>query len=92
MADGSRMTDEADEDSIAPVEEPEGPDSLSLACDLDAIHDEERERHRRAAQVVFSVAGAPRELPTGYAFPLPADTEVIEYGAAFIARERLCCP
>lgn len=92
MADGSSMTAEPGKESIDPVEETEGRDSPSLACDLDAIDEEEREPHRRAAQAVFSAAGAPRKLPTGYAFPLPADTEIIESAAAFIARERLCCP
>lgn len=32
------------------------------------------------------------ELPDGYVFRLPTDTETIARAGQFISRERLCCP
>lgn len=63
-----------------------------IACDLTAIDDDERERHRRATETLFRAVRGGEELSDGYAIRLPADTEVIEHAGAFVARERLCCP
>lgn len=63
-----------------------------IACDLAAIDEEQRGAHRRAAEAVFEAIVAVDELPDGYAFRFPSDTDVIARAGAFIARERLCCP
>lgn len=63
-----------------------------IACDLTAIEDDVRDQHRQAAETVFEAIDGLRELPDGYAFRLPADTEVIAKAGAFVSRERLCCP
>lgn len=63
-----------------------------IACDLSSIGENQRDRHRRNAKTVFESIGAICELEDGYAFRLPADTELIRTVSAFVARERLCCP
>lgn len=67
-------------------------DPSPLACDLTAIEDEERKHHRQAAETVFAAVEELRELPDGYGFRLPTDTEIIQQTGAFVSRERLCCP
>lgn len=67
-------------------------DRPPIACDLTALEDDERKHHRQTSETVFSAVGELRELPDGYAFRLPADTEVISQAGAFVSRERLCCP
>lgn len=64
----------------------------SIACDLSALEEDERMEHRDTAEVVFEAIEEHRELPDGYAFRLPSDTQIITYAGAFISRERLCCP
>jgi hypothetical protein len=63
----------------------------ALACDLNAIADEQRAAHQiRARRVLHEAAQEVRELPAGYALRFTAD----DYAALaeFIANERLCCP
>jgi hypothetical protein len=66
--------------------------SAPIACDLTAIEDEEREQHQQAAEAVFTAVKGLRELPDGYAFRLPTETEIIERAGAFISRERSAAP
>lgn len=63
-----------------------------IACDLTAISENERETHEKSSEKVFNAMKQFRELPDGYGFLLPADTDIIEQAGLFIARERLCCP
>ncbi len=65
---------------------------IPLACDLTAIEDEELEIHKTNGLNVFESVKEFKELSGGYAFRLPADTDIIEHTGGFIARERLCCP
>ena len=63
-----------------------------LACDLSAIDDDELDIHRENGSTVFEAIDKIHETQDGYAFRLPAESGLIELTAAFIARERLCCP
>lgn len=63
-----------------------------IACNLTAIDSDEREKHRQTAEAVFEAIDELRELPDGYAFRLPPDTQIITQAGAFFSRERLCCP
>lgn len=63
-----------------------------IACDLSAISSDEREKHEESANAVFNAIEEVRELDNGYAFRLPAETDLVEDTGAFVARERLCCP
>lgn len=63
-----------------------------LACDLTAINDDERATHKTNAEEVFKLVEEWQELPDGYRFRIPTETELIEKTGSFIARERQCCP
>lgn len=63
-----------------------------IACDFTAIPENERDDHAETAEAVFESIERYRELPDGYAFELPPETDVISKTGSFIARERLCCP
>lgn len=63
-----------------------------IACDPTAIDEAERESHNEAATALFEQITDLRELADGYAFRLPADTEVVQNAGTFVSRERLCCP
>ncbi len=63
-----------------------------FACDMTAIAPEERGVHLSTIDQVFRAVEEVRELPRGYAFRLPNESEVIVRVAEFIALERLCCP
>ena len=63
-----------------------------FACDMNAIAPEQRGPHIATIERLFSSAQKVRELPDGYAFELPKETDVLLSAAQFIALERLCCP
>lgn len=44
------------------------------------------------SRAVFEVVEDIEEMPDGYAFHLPAETEAIVQAGRFISRERLCRP
>lgn len=67
-------------------------DQTPLACDLTVIGNEEREQHHQIAEEIFAAVEELRELPDGYAFRLPTESEMIRRAGMFISRERLCCP
>lgn len=67
-------------------------DPTPIACDPTAIDEAERESHRQIATDLFDRITALQELPDGYAFRLPAETDVVRNAGAFVSRERLCCP
>jgi hypothetical protein len=64
----------------------------ALACDLTAIEAEHRDQHLITAKELFALVQEVRELPDGYAFSLPNDTDTFLHTARFIAGERQCCP
>ena len=63
-----------------------------FACDMTAIAPEQRSAHLTTIERLFRSVQSKRELPDGYAFELPNDSEVLVTAAAFISLERLCCP
>jgi hypothetical protein len=65
---------------------------IPLACNLNAIPASERAGHEVLAGQLFASVLERYELPDGYAFRLPSESEVLKQAAAFIANERLCCP
>ncbi|HEY1014046.1 MAG TPA: hypothetical protein VGE07_15140 [Herpetosiphonaceae bacterium] len=64
--------------------------SAPLACNLQAIPLDERERHVRTAPLLFQRVREQQELPDGLAFRFAADDYLAV--ADFIAYDRLCCP
>jgi hypothetical protein len=67
-------------------------DPPPIACDPSAISEEEHDEHRQVSNALFERIIDLQELPDGYAFRLPTETEVVQAVGAFISRERLCCP
>jgi hypothetical protein len=65
---------------------------VPLACDLSALTDEQRERHRELSGRLRADVTEVRELGNGYAFRHSADGGVLLAIAQFVAYERLCCP
>lgn len=61
-----------------------------LACDLSVFSVEQRQRHDRLAARLFADLSDVRELPEGYAVPVPLHNWLD--AAAFVTLERLCCP
>ena len=75
------MTNEAHADKESPI-----------ACDMSAIEPGLRAQHVATGKQVLGAVSEIRELPDGYAFRLPADSETLLKAAEFISLERLCCP
>ncbi len=67
-------------------------DAPPIACDPTALDEDERAVHAESATALFERVTDLRELSDGYAFRLPAETEVVREAGAFVSRERLCCP
>lgn len=63
-----------------------------IACDMSAIEPGERARHVASAGELFRAVEEIRELPEGYAFRLPKDSDTLRKAAEFVSLERLCCP
>lgn len=63
-----------------------------FACQMDAIKSEQRPQHLATANQLFRAVKSIRELPNGYAFQLPNESDVLRMVAEFISLERLCCP
>jgi hypothetical protein len=63
-----------------------------LACDMTAIAPERREAHIANIKKLFGLVQRTRELPDGYAFELPNESDVMLTATEFISLERLCCP
>ncbi len=62
-----------------------------LACNMHAIAPAQREQHIETAKFVYKSALEVQALPDGYAFRLPATTEILLKAAEYISNERLCC-
>ena len=63
-----------------------------FACDMTAIAPEKRDAHLSTLEGLFRLVKEVRELPNGYSFRFPNESEVLLGMAEFIALERLCCP
>jgi hypothetical protein len=63
-----------------------------FACDMTAIAPEKRGAHLASIDKLFRSVEFVRELPSGYAFRLPNDSENLLRASEFVALERLCCP
>jgi hypothetical protein len=63
-----------------------------FACDMTAIAPDKRGTHLSTIDNLFRLVEEIREFPSGYAFRLPNESEVLMTTAEFIALERLCCP
>jgi hypothetical protein len=63
-----------------------------FACDMTAIAPEHRSAHLATIEKLFRSVQSKRELPDGYAFELPNESDVLQTAAQFISLERLCCP
>jgi len=63
-----------------------------FACDMTAIAADQRDAHLATINKLFQAVEGVRELPSGYSFRLPNESDVILTAAEFIALEQLCCP
>lgn len=63
-----------------------------LFCNLDAIREDEQERHFGLVAQWQEAVEEVKELPAGYAFRLDENKVNILELAEFVSRERLCCP
>jgi hypothetical protein len=65
-----------------------------IACNPGAIDAADRDDHSNVAKEIFSPATILeiKELPNGYGFRLPLETDMLHKTVQFIANERLCCP
>lgn len=65
---------------------------LPIVCDLTAISSEKRDEHIETAKKLFASFKEVRELPDGFTFRVPPDSDSIIQAVTFILTERVCCP
>lgn len=63
-----------------------------FACDMTAIAPEQRGAHLATIEKLFRSVESLGELPNGFAFQLPNQSDFLLLVAEFISLERLCCP
>ncbi len=63
-----------------------------FACDMTAIAADQRDAHLATINKLFQAVESIRELPDGYSFRLPNDSDTLLTAVKFIALERQCCP
>ena len=63
-----------------------------FACDMTAVAPEQRGAHIATIEKLFRAVQRSRELPDGYSFELPNESDVLLLAAEFIINERSCCP
>jgi len=63
-----------------------------FACNMLAIKSDQRQQHIATAGQLFRAVKSIRELPNGYAFHLPDESDILNLVTEFISLERLCCP
>ena len=63
-----------------------------FACDMTAIPADQRDAHLATINKLFRAVESFRELPNGYGFRLPNESDLLLTVAEFITLERLCCP
>ena len=67
-------------------------DSCPIACDLNALTAEERERLSQLAHSLRSAVSGVRELADGYEVILAADSAIAKGLSTFLGFEKRCCP
>ena len=71
----------------------ENPDEgVLFVCDMSAMTPIERQQHIATTREVFGAVQEIRELPNGYSFRLADEEGIFMQAAAFLSKERLCCP
>jgi hypothetical protein len=68
----------------------EGPTRFPIACSLNEA--ELRERRQTIMKSFSSMEVRGTELPAGYAYSVPATSEVLTQVTQLVDMERLCCP
>jgi hypothetical protein len=63
-----------------------------FACDMTAIPAAQRDAHLATIDELFRAVEIIQELPNGYSFRLPNESDLVRKVAEFVALERLCCP
>lgn len=66
-------------------------EDLPVACVIDAIPADARDRWIEVGRRVYSLVEEIRELPDGYALRLPADRETLVTTAEYVSFDRICC-
>ena len=59
---------------------------------MSAISAAQRDAHLATINKLFRAVESLAELPNGYSFRLPNESDVLLTAAQFIGLERLCCP
>lgn len=67
-------------------------DELPIACDPSALTDEQQARWMIVGKQMYQAIREVRELPDGYSFRLPNDSDMLLIIAEDLSFERLCCP
>ena len=67
-------------------------ENMPLACVLDAIPDEHRERHWWLVQQFQGAIDNVDELDNGFKFSLANQPDIVVHVAEWLMWERLCCP
>src|SRR4029079_17922836 len=63
-----------------------------FACDMSAIAAADRPKHLATIEALFSIVQEVTELPNGYRFRLPGESQVWTLASNFVALESRCCP
>jgi hypothetical protein len=64
-----------------------------FACDIKALTPEQRRRHfEELGPKLMSLKKSVRELPDGYEFEFPADSDTFALVTEWSIQERACCP
>jgi len=66
--------------------------SIPLACNMNVFTPVEREYHIQNTLELYENVQAIHEVPNGYEFLFPGNSETVAKLAEFIVNERLCCP
>lgn len=64
----------------------------SFSCNLSALDQEERKRHKILARDLFPKHLEIKELPDGYGFRFPNNRSLFIALSEWIILEQLCCP
>lgn len=63
-----------------------------IACRLDALSPDERQRQQALRQNLEAAIESVREAPDGYVFAYRAEADVFRQVAEWLTLERRCCP
>jgi hypothetical protein len=64
---------------------------VAIACDVNAVPAERRDRWVEIGRQVFAAVEEVRELPDGYRFRVPTSSAMLLQVAEYVSNERLCC-